>query len=459
MQASENKVARGAPEQLIQGLVRKLSYQVLLDALLIFLPPLAAIFYFLVQFYRHGWLLPWSAALWAAVTLGVSAVALVVRYRPKIPSARSAARLIDDRAGAQDRFLTLATLPPSPATAFLLARLRLEAAGLQSRIALDREFPYTVKRPVYLSLVASLLAVVLFHLLLPVAHSTLHPLPVHERLRDLAQQMAARPNLQEIARSLKDFAAKLEDPKVLPQEKRERAREERRSVEQQTKQETQQQDRELLSQAAGALDDVEQQAGAGERKKEQEGGGGGIQSNLPEQGQGEGKQSQGSGGDNQGGTDAQPGGDTKEGKVAQSAPKEQSKSAAGDTNGGKTERAQSDESNQSKNDRPGTKDGPGADADGRNKVTEEVPQGAPPVDRLHKPGEGGYQGIKNPGYVTVQLPEDLAADGKGSPSQSSKGAKPATSQLPISNVPLPKHMPDAPTEKQQMPLEYRGIIR
>src|SRR5918999_841240 len=149
MQASRKKIALGVPEQLIQRLVRKLTYQVLWDALLIFLPPLAAILYFLVHFYLHGWLSLSSAALLGFLALGVCAVAIVVRYRPNVPSRRAAARLIDDRAGAQDRFLTLATLQPSPAAASLLARLRLEAAGLQSRIALKREFPYKIKRPVY----------------------------------------------------------------------------------------------------------------------------------------------------------------------------------------------------------------------------------------------------------------------------------------------------------------------
>jgi hypothetical protein len=57
------------------------------------------------------------------------------------------------------------------------------------------------------------------------------------------------------------------------------------------------------------------------------------------------------------------------------------------------------------------------------------------------------------------LPEELAAEGKGRPSKDGKSGKAATSQVPVSNVPLPKHVPDAPSEKQQMPLEYRGIIR
>jgi hypothetical protein len=60
----------------------------------------------------------------------------------------------------------------------------------------------------------------------------------------------------------------------------------------------------------------------------------------------------------------------------------------------------------------------------------------------------------------VQLPEELAAEGKGvGQKKESKGGKTPGSQVPVSNIPLPKHVPDAPAEKQQMPLEYRGIIR
>ena len=45
--------------------------------------------------------------------------------------------------------------------------------------------------------------------------------------------------------------------------------------------------------------------------------------------------------------------------------------------------------------------------------SEETPQGAPPAERFYKPGEEGKDGIKGAGYVTVQLPEELAADAKG----------------------------------------------
>jgi hypothetical protein len=62
--------------------------------------------------------------------------------------------------------------------------------------------------------------------------------------------------------------------------------------------------------------------------------------------------------------------------------------------------------------------------------------------------------------VTVELPEEIAADSKGNPTslRNSKETK-NRPKVPLSNVPLPAHVPDAPTETQQMPLEYRGMIR
>ena len=55
----------------------------------------------------------------------------------------------------------------------------------------------------------------------------------------------------------------------------------------------------------------------------------------------------------------------------------------------------------------GTKDGAGKENPRRNRR-----QGAPPAERFYKAGEG-KDGIKNARYVTVQLPEEIAADGKG----------------------------------------------
>jgi hypothetical protein len=96
---------------------------------------------------------------------------------------------------------------------------------------------------------------------------------------------------------------------------------------------------------------------------------------------------------------------------------------------------------------------------GKNQASDEPPQGTPPSERFYKAGEG-KDGLKNARYVTVQLPEEAAAETKGqsSTARQSKGSQ-ARSQLPVSNVALPPNVPNAPAEKQQMPLEYRGVIR
>jgi hypothetical protein len=292
----------------------------------------------------------------------------------------------------------------------------------------------------------------------------LHPQPAHERLRELAQRIAERPRLQQTARSLHNLADKLMDPKVPPQEKQSLVQEQRKKVEEQEKKETQKQDRDLLSQAAGTLKGLEQQSGSGsERKKDQDGGGGGIQSNLPQEGRGEGKQSEGNGGNgSKGEINAQLNNEMQQGKTTQGNTKEQgNEKNAGSKSGGTGNQPDPNQpgKDQSK-ERVGKSEGGKDERMGRSKTSEEIPQGAPPAERYYKPGEGEHQGMKGAGYVTVQLPEELAADGKGGGrNKQSKGGKTPSSQVPVSNVPLPKHMPDAPAEKQQMPLEYRGIIR
>jgi hypothetical protein len=460
MEARLKQSQRVAPEQLVYGLVKRLSFHALWDTLLVTLPPLMAVLYCLFYLILKAWISPMTAAAVGFAAMALSALAITTCYRPNIPSIRLAARLIDDRAGAEDRFLTLATLQPSPPAAFLVSRLRAEASKLQTGITIKREFPYRIRWPAYSSLLLSLAAVVLFQLFLPLAYSTLHPKLAHQRLRDLAQLMAERPKLQETARALYKLAAKLEDPNVPPQAKQSSLREEREKIQEQEKKETQRQDHDLLSQAAGELQGLEQQSGRGERKQDQDNGAGGIQSNLPQQGQGEGKQSQS--GDNKGDSNAQLSNEMQLGTMAQGGPKNQSNEKnAGDKNAGTGNKP--DPNNPGKDqskDRGGKIEDGRNEQTGRSKASEDIPHGTPPAERYYKPGEGQYQGIKGAGYVTVQLPEELAAEGKGAGQEKdSKGGKALSSQVPVSNVPLPKHVPDAPAEKQQMPLEYRGIIR
>jgi hypothetical protein len=426
-----------------------------------FLPPLIAIFYSLFYLHSMGRLAGSGALLAGCAALVASVAAALMRSRPALASPHLAARLIDDRAGAQDRFLTLATLEPSPQVAPLRARLRREAAALQARIALGREFPYRIKQPFYISLLVSLAAAILLQLLLPLAHSTLRSQSPYQRLREVAREMAGRPELQSIGRSLQDLANKLTDPAVPPEQKRDAIREQRQTLQDQNTSQLQQRDRELLSEASGTLESIERQSGAGERNQAQQNGSGGIQTNASEHGQGDGREKQASGTNGAGDGTAERQNELQGGQLAKADLQEQAVGKAPQgANGDRGEQPDAGKGSQEQSNaqQPGKNDGPGTSRNGRSKAPEEIPQAGPPAERFYKPGEEGYQGIKGAGYVTVQLPEELVAEGKGG-SNPGKAGKAARSQVPVSNVPLPRHIPDAAAEKQQIPLEYRDLIR
>ncbi|MBI2181991.1 MAG: hypothetical protein HYU31_14375 [Deltaproteobacteria bacterium] len=468
MRANSDKDSLENPEGLVRRLAGQLGNQALWDSLLCFSPPVLVFIYIAGYLYRVAWVGSLTFFLATLISIGIGLLAVTLRYRPLVPSASKASRLIDERAGAKDRFLTLATIDPSRWPAGLVARLRVETAGFLDRIELQRDFPYKVKKSFYASLIGSVLAALLFHLLLPLAHSTLTPPPAHERLRELAEKMAERPRLSEIARSLQTLAAKLEDPRVAREEKQALIEETQKKVEERQKKEEQKDDRDLLGQAASTLKNLQQQSGAGQdQQKNQEKGGGGIQSNLPQDGQGEGKPSLGGGGEQKGEMSGQLSKDMQQGKTAHGDPKEQSgeknSQKQGDGKGNQPDPNRPDPNKpgmEKGKDSAGKTQGGGDDKGGRGKTSEEIPQGAPPADRLHQAGEQGREGIKGARYVTVQLPEEMAAGTKGEKggNKDAKGNR-VGSKVPVSNVPLPAHVPDAPTETQQMPLEYRGIIR
>jgi hypothetical protein len=194
---------REYPERLVHRLVAQLRHQALWDSLLSYCPPVLLFIYIAGTLYRGAWVGALAASLVALVSIAIGILAVTLRYRPLVPSVANASRLVDERTGAKDRFLTLATIEPARGSAGLIARLRTETAGFLDRIELRRDFPYHVKNSFYASLTGSVLLLLLFHLLLPVAHLTSISLPAHQRLRELAEKMAARPRLIEIARSLK----------------------------------------------------------------------------------------------------------------------------------------------------------------------------------------------------------------------------------------------------------------
>jgi len=460
MRTSTDAQSRDSPEQRVGRLVAQLRNHALWDSLLIFSPPLLIAIYLAVYLYRGAWIAPITFLLLSGAVIGVGLLAVVARTRPLIPSVRSAARLVDEKTRAKDRFLTLATIDVALWPAALVGRLRSEAAAFLEPIDFRREFPYRIKRSFYWSFLVSLIAAALFHLSMPLMGSNRRQAPTYEKLSALAEKMAQRPPLSALAHELQSLAMKLEQPNIAEQEKQTLIHKALEQVEKQQKKEEEKESRALLGEASSTLQDLEQQSGRSQQK-DSEKGDGGAQSNPSQEGQGEGKQSQG-GGDSKGELNAERSKDMQQGQGARGDPKEQGKEK-NQQNQRDGKDNQPDPSNKSDKDTgkelTGKTPGGSQEKLGRSR-SEEIPQGAPPAERFYQPGEQGKEGVKGARYVTVQLPEELAADskGEGAISKPSKETR-AYPKAPVSNAPLPAYVPDAPTEKQQLPLEYRGIIR
>jgi len=462
MQKTFDQDGGESPEKLVNSLTFRLRNHRLWDSLSIFLPPVVVSIYLAAYLYHLGWIALTTFLLSSIAAAALLVIGLIIRCRPLTPSARSAARLIDDRTGAKDRFITLATVEPAACSPLFFRRLRLEAARYAARIDLKREFPYKVKRSFYQSLGVSLLVGILLHFFLPNVQSSIHPVPARERIHELAQKMMQRPKLVDLARELQKLENKLDELKASQTDKQATIQEVEKKIENENRKPQEQQDQDLLGQAASALKNLEQQQSAGENGEQNQNKGGGVQSDTQQEGKGDAKQSQGSGGDNKRDLSAQQNKDMQQGKSASGDPKEKGSERNQQTKGdekGKQADSNSPGGNESK-EAAGKTQGKNEEAGGRDKASEETPRGAPPTDRFYQAGEKGREGIKDARYVTVELPEEIAADSKGNPTslRNSKETK-NRPKVPLSNVPLPAHVPDAPTETQQMPLEYRGMIR
>lgn len=458
MRGYVGKQEYGSPEDFVHRLVRHLRNHVVSDSLLTFSPPVLALLYLLAVVYREAWIPALPLLLLALAVIVIGLLAVILRIRPRVLSMPAAARLVDDRAEAKDRFVTLVTVELSPSSEAMLARLRREAMGMLSRVEIRRDFPYQLKRSFYWSTIGALAVILLFHLLVN-SSLTKSGVSPQQRIRDLAEQMTHRPPLAEIARGLQSLADKLDNLQVASEEKQSLIDEMQEQIERQQDREHDQDNQNLLSDASSTLKSLEQETGGGSQQ-EQKKDGGGVQSNASQEGQGEGKTSQGGGGDSKGELSAQLNPEMKDGKSAQGDPqgKGQEKNL-GDQKEQKSD--QSDPSNpENTTDKSAGKMKQNSEGRSGKNRSEEMPKDGPPAERYRQPGEQGPDGIKGAKYVTVQLPEEIVADSSGTTTSSKDGKEIRNRpKLPISNVPLPAHVPEAPAEKQRMPLEYRDLIR
>jgi hypothetical protein len=458
MRGYVGKQEYGSPEDFVHRLVRHLRNHVVWDALLTFSPPVLALLYLLAVVYRGAWIPALPLLLLALAVIVTGLLAVILRIRPRVLSMPAAARLVDDKAEAKDRFITLATVELSPSSEAMLARLRREAMGMLSRVEIRRDFPYQLKRPFYWSTIGSLAVILLFHLLVNSSLTKSGVLP-QQRIRDLAEQMTHRPPLAEIARGLKSLADKLDNLQVASEEKQSLIDEMQEQIERQQDREHDQDNQNLLSDASSTLKSLEQETGGGSQQ-EQKKDGDGVQSNASQEDQGEGKTSQGGGGDSKGELSAQLNPEMKDGKSAQGDPqgKGQEKNL-GDQKEQKADRSDPSNPEKTTDESAGKMKQNSEGRSGKNR-SEEMPKDGPPAERYRQPGEQGPDGIKGAKYVTVQLPEEIVADSSGTTTSSKDGKEIRNRpKLPISNVPLPAHVPEAPAEKQRMPLEYRDLIR
>lgn len=458
MRMSKDADNPGSPEQRVGQLVARLRHHAWWDSLLIFSPPLLVAIGLAAYLYQAGWIAPMSFLLLSAVAIGVGLLAVGVRTRPLMPSVGFVAGLLDGKTTAQDRFLTLATIDATLWPAALVGRLRDEAAALLERIDFHRDFPYRIKRSFYESLVISLLAIALFPLSMALMGSSPGQATPYDKVNEIAEKMSQRSSLSPLARDLQALAMKLQQPDLSEREKERLIQATLAQVEQQRKKEQESESRAVLDEASSTLGSLEQQS-AGNQQKNSEKGGGAAQNNLSQERQGEGKQSQ-SGGDSKGQLNAERNKDMQQGQGLQGRPKEQGKEANPEgRRDGKNNQTHDQADKDTGKELTGKTQGGSQEKLGRSR-SEEIPQGAPPAERYYKPGEQGQEGVKGAQYITVQLPEDLIANspGEGAITKQSKEAR-AYPKAPLSNIPLPAHVPDAPTEKQQLPLEYRGIIR
>jgi hypothetical protein len=434
----------GQAEWLVHRLVSRLKRHALWNSLLIVFPPLLAFSYIAFFLYHASWATAETLIFAGAALVGLAVTIVIGRSLSRAPSSAFAARLIDDRAEGQDRFLTLATIDPSFFSPFLLGRLRDEAAALLDRVHLRRDFPYRLRRSFFMSCIGALSMILLFHLV-SVLPSLSRPASPAEELALMSKRLAQMPRLSRLAESVAELAAQIQKQALSTEENRLLIQELLRKIEDQLKVErpAKTSGEELLSQTAEILRGLEQGLEKGQ------GQGGGASQSREGEDKGE-QKGQGSGGERGRSPTTE-----REGFMGKTPLPREAKGTDPGGSGLGQGRVEELGKNKTETERAeqGMAKGEGSSKGGR----EQAPQGPKP-ERFLRPGEGGEKALKGGRFVTVELPEAEIQNLAG-PGRSGKAGK-FTPRVPVGNLPLLQpELPDASPEKQPLPLEYRSLIR
>ncbi len=205
---------------------RRVLWQRSANALGFFLPLGSAVFF-----------LGYGLVLACSLPIGLSFLPPVVVFSFLLQSLRQEkkncqderiASLLDEKTNGQERFLTLATLPPS---SDFVAQVRSEAARKAAFFVPDRDLPFQLDKRVPFACVGAILSGLLF-VFLPSGSAALAPSdppPVAPRpetplrdIEDLAQQLIrsqSSPEEQQVGTQLLGLSQDLKNPARTPQEK------------------------------------------------------------------------------------------------------------------------------------------------------------------------------------------------------------------------------------------------
>ena len=487
-----------APEEPIERLHRRLTRHALWHSALVFLPPLLAAWYIVFFLYRFAWLSPDAVMASGALSLVAAAALTAARFRTRAPAPMAAARLLDEKSAAEQRFLTLATLGPSVGPAEFISRLKLEAAALARRVDFKRDFPFRVDRSIVNSIIAALLAVFLFLLALQYA-PPLRSAPGN-RLASASQKLAADPRFADLSAEMSALAEKLDVAGLATSEKQAMMSQIIEKLDQRIAvegaegrdvtvlQETADEMREEVKRfdesssiklpfkvpslgipipwikqpdnsgsgkgkgssgqgEGGGAQNAKGNSG-GTQKSEQKNGGGGTEDGKGEKQRGvkmKDGQEQGEGNEaiqkSQGSPEKRPDAQTKQGRELKNEGEREGQKVSPEKKG------------QDEGDTKGR-----AGAKGEFKSDQARGGGQSDKKTPERFGEktSGELKEKDLRYVIVQLPDE----GGGASGSRETAGKKSASALPSANVPLAA--PDEPRpagEKQMLPLEYRGMIR
>jgi hypothetical protein len=463
--------AAAGPQESIDLLRRRLALHALWRAGLVFLPPLLAVWYIVFFLYRFSWLGPDAVMLSGAAVMVAAAALTAARFRARAPSSLLAARLIDEKAAAEDRFVTLATLAPAAGPPEFFSQLHSEAAALARMVDVKKDFPFHIERSILYSIIAALATVLLFQLVLEFAP----PGPSGAKLAARAAKLADDSRFTDLAAPLSAAAAKLQGRSLGEGDKQALLADILGQVEDRIAAETARGgDAATLEKIAAEIRQMQKSESSSRfrlpwtNESGEEGGGAGGSGRGSGQGAGnrggqKSNQQNGAGsGERQSGAKLDGGGqrgekaeEQKQGSLKRSGRegKEDARQAKG---GGENEGGKAAQQKQGDGE-GGERSGRGSQGDVQRDGAVGVASDDKPPERFAAPGEKLSGDLKDLRTVIVRLPDEGSAAASGTrPGQT----KALAGALPSANVPLaPPADPQAAQEKQMLPLEYRGMIR